>query len=72
RQREPGEIIKPPLPDKFKGDPKQIQKFFTDIRNYFSYFPTTMANDVIKIRTAGTCLSKTAKDWFKPHLRDFK
>ncbi|PKK40993.1 hypothetical protein CI102_15426 [Trichoderma harzianum] len=72
RQREPGEIIKPALLDKFKEEPKQIQKFFTNIRNYFSYFPTTIADDIIKIQTAGSCLAKTTKDWFKPHLRDYK
>jgi hypothetical protein len=72
REKEPGEIIKPPLPDKFEGDPTQIQKFFTDMRDYFRYFPITMANDTMRVRVAGGRLAKTAKNWFEPHLRDFE
>jgi hypothetical protein len=72
RQKDPGEIIRPTPPELFEGDPKKIQAFFTDMRAYFRYFPTTMATDEMKVRVAGGRLGGAAKDWFEPHLRDFE
>lgn len=72
RQKDPGEIIRPTMPTPFEGDPKKIQAFFTDMRAYFRYFPSTMAADEMRVRVAGGRLEGAAKDWFEPHLRDFE
>jgi hypothetical protein len=38
RERQPGEILKPPHLDKFEGDPTKIQKFFHDLKTHFEYY----------------------------------
>jgi hypothetical protein len=72
REKEPGEIIKPPLPAQFNGDPRKIEEFFTDMRAYFRHFPTTMAPDERRVSVAGSRLIEAPKNWFEPHLRDFE
>jgi hypothetical protein len=44
RERQLGEILKPPHLDKFEGDLTKIQKFFYDLKTHFEYyFPNTFA-----------------------------
>ena len=70
--KQPGEIIKPPMPAMYDGDMKKTEAFLTDMRTYFRYFPTTIATDEMKVSVAASRLDKTAKDWFEPFQRDFE
>jgi hypothetical protein len=72
RQKEPGEIIKPPMPETFDGNPKRTIAFLTEMKAYFRYFPNTMLDPSVRVHVAGSRLSGAAKDWFEPHLRDFE
>jgi Retrotransposon gag protein len=74
-ERQIGETIKPPHPEKFNGDPYKIQKYFLDIRTHFDYyFPITFAPHKIveRVQYAGTRLEGAAAEWFDPILKDYR
>ena len=71
RGKEPGEIIKPKLPEPFDGDPRKIQKYFAEAQIYFSYYPRSMAKPHNRVRLAGGCLTGAAEIWFRPMMDDF-
>ncbi len=71
KQDEPGRVIKPPKPEPFEGNSRDVLPFITRCKTYFRFFPVSMAYPEGRVLLAAGRLRGNASTWFEPILRDF-
>jgi hypothetical protein len=72
-EKQPGEILRPPHPDKFDGDTSKLRQFLEDLTVHFEYyFPITFAPTKLyeRIRYAGTRMEGAAGNWIQAIFKD--
>ncbi|SCO33848.1 uncharacterized protein FFNC_03474 [Fusarium fujikuroi] len=71
RRRDPGEALKPPKPEPFKGQASNVIPFLTQIKGYFQLFPNRLDSPTKKLLFTAPLIQENAKDWFEPIIRDY-
>ncbi|KAF4470627.1 gag poly, partial [Fusarium albosuccineum] len=69
--KDPGEIVKPPIPQPFTGQASDVVPFLTRMKGYFGLFPRRMASSTTRMLFTAPLLHDTAKAWFEPIWKDF-
>ncbi|KAF4339823.1 gag poly [Fusarium beomiforme] len=69
--RDPGESLKPPKPEPFRGLATDVVPFLTRMKAYFSLFPTKLSSAKSRVLFTAPLIQGNAQDWFEPILRDF-
>ncbi|PTB47445.1 hypothetical protein M431DRAFT_64131, partial [Trichoderma harzianum CBS 226.95] len=69
---EKGEVLKPTKPEPFDGDPRKMDKFFSELATYFGYFPRTLKDDEDRVIFAGSRLAGDAETWFRPIMQNYE
>lgn len=72
KKKEKGKTLRPKRPDPYDGDPRKMDKYFTELDIYFGYFPSTLEEDEDKTIFAITCLTGTAEEWARPIMKDYE
>lgn len=70
-ERDPGEVMKPPLPEKFDGTPSDVVPFITRMKGHFQWYPRRLASAESRLLFTSNLMSGDAKNWFEPILKDF-
>jgi len=72
KKKEKGKILRPKRPEPYDGDPRKMDKYFTELDIYFGYFPDTLEYDEDKTILAITCLTGAAEEWARPIMKDYE
>lgn len=71
RERDPGEALKPPKPEPFRGQASDVIPFLTRMKGYFRLFPNRLDSPTKKLLFTAPLIQGAAKDWFEPIMRDY-
>lgn len=69
--RDPGEALKPPKPEPFKGQAADVVPFLTRMKGYFRLFQNRLDTPTKKVLFTAPLIQGDAKDWWEPIMRDF-
>ncbi|KAM6521743.1 hypothetical protein FALCPG4_011449 [Fusarium falciforme] len=69
--KDPGDVVKPPMPEPSTRQASDVIHFLTRMKGYFRMFPRRIDTPTKMVLFTTPLLHGTAKAWFEPIWRDF-